>query len=1137
MADEWALRDIGRAETVVRLGTVDYSNIEDQFNYQEFNLSNSQSSQSTQQIKMFPVEKWISHFESYAPVWEPVGELGCYKLHVNADPDAPKQTLIYGFLGPTSAVPDMAAAEADYYPSEYVDTGSDTVPASGTTPSTTPQSFAPPISPPSSAVESVPYIAVSALTRDIPFIPSSVDHLAPDAKKYINIIQENGIQIHNIWDIAEFYKKDNSLEYLKSVGPYWSGSNYAGATVSQGGEPGAYRIKVNANKGSLLLYRVAPMNRDIGYDSRYPWIFPYIDPLNGQVKHGLFEDYPSAIEDSGLFKNETRDKKGKTDNPNSGFHLNIDLSSEGPRGAFSDSGGGISQAINIMWGWDSKDPNQMFYPGNDNQFASSFSVSFANNKIPVLRYHNGKREVNVYLEDDPIEFSENTNLQLTVEYLGTSMLVRTAKSSRLISGALDDGSNNSIKGVWTKNPNISIFFAGCVATFDFMPVFYNPWYPAADITLTEPENIEIVDNFHKASDLNFNPNKPETGFAKLIIASAFNTYAAPESAKTILDSLYTSMLEAFDKQTYHPEDMKRSLENSLAQENKYKPESGWPQCILDIRNKQDISVMPKSNGEVNHAIVPVAKIYNIGFGVNSTTTPNSFGTSRMTPTAAIKDPMSSLSILWRINTTYTTPLIFGFKTHDIVTDANIIHAPMKDISEYVNSWSINWNSEQDFKILRASGSVTLLNPPGYIIDLISKNRMQIEISDTGYREYGNVVNLDIKPYIYRQECIFKGITVGSKLSFGPGGDVYFVIDCVDGLKLLEDYRLETNLRFDGVSYYMALSLLMQASDYAKLFKVEDFVNNNFLKHGWKQVWRGGPTIFSDVSRRPITWDTMLSGGYHYYSSMFFGYQPLSGRAHEVSSGTILFDALMEIIKNMHNPASLPLFYFRPRDGVFVLQIRDGEDNQLTSARRPKFKSEINSEDELKSYLPLLSIGNQEAYEMASDTQALTSHFTVTGTDRSTGVPIKATAISPFWKSLTDLNLTNPEYNNYSNGDPSSNLILGINEHQTKASEVYGHLGYKKRAYHAVGNFVVDMYGAYSYAMSRLWWLMRPAIHINNLTVYGVIDGLDDGLVSVDLTGLPYQKCLLKQSNISYDANEGTVISRCSVLVYPPWQSM
>ena len=64
-----------------------------------------------------------------------------------------------------------------------------------------------------------------------------------------------------------------------------------------------------------------------------------------------------------------------------------------------------------------------------------------------------------------------------------------------------------------------------------------------------------------------------------------------------------------------------------------------------------------------------------------------------------------------------------------------------------------------------------------------------------------------------------------------------------------------------------------------------------------------------------------------YGSMFFGYQTNDRKVFEVQPGTLLMDELRNILDNMHNPSALPLFFYRPSDNVFVLQVRDG----LTSA--------------------------------------------------------------------------------------------------------------------------------------------------------------------------------------------------------------
>lgn len=1122
---DWALRDIGRAKTKIYLGKTKYGDIEDKYTYQEFSLDSMKQDVGAQDLQLYPAERWSSHFKTYSPLWEVVQELGGYKLVVNQNPSAPQQTFIYGCLSSESSIPDYTT---DYFPDNNLYIEAD-VSGPGTSVSSDisveEQTFLPAIE---ESDEGIPAIQIAAgVIREEPFIPSSIDDLASDADIYRDIIKSVGIKTHNIWNMTKAYTENSNIRYIRSWGPSWTSSQYAGAIAEQSGSVGDMKIKVNANKGSLMLYRMAPMNCDIGLDSQYPWIFPYVDE-GGKPKHGLFLSEQLGKE-GGLFGNEYRTRGGAPKNLyNIGFKITVDVSAEAQRGAFAGSGG-VAPTINVQWGWGS-DPEKGFTPESIGSFASSFCINLSHNKVPILTYHDGERLVNISIEDTPSDFSSNSRLELTVEYLGTAMLVKVGQSgSRLISGKTGiDGSG--LKGVWTKNPNISVFFAGCSAIFQFMPVYYNPWSPASDIRLN-PDSVTVTDENHTPSQLGFDINHPKSGFAKMMAVSSFNTYASPADQESVFNDMYNSILEAFDAQTYSPLDLIQAA--SGYPYSKFKPEDGWPQCILDSRN------IPLENGAASRVLQPIAQVFSFGQGIKT-----NFSQKENLPILAEKDPMSSMSIIWQVRTSCTTPIVYGFKTKDV----NYIEFPKdreKDISEYVTSWNINWKSELDYKILRAEAEINLLNPPGYLIDVLSKNIMNIRISDSGYREYSNAVEENIKDFIYRDGNVFVGITTGTSLKTGPGGDVTFTVSCVDPIKLLEDYRLETNLRFDGVSYFTAFSMLMQASDYGDQLLIEDGINDKRIVGGWKQAWRGGfeRTVFGTATRRPITWDCMNSA--YLYGSMFFGYQPMIGKSFEVQPATLLMDELRNILDNMHNPSALPLFFYRPSDNVFVLQVRDGltsaeESEGITSGkRRPKLKSEFESEEELKYWLPILCVGNSDAYEMKSDLSNICSHFTVLGIDRATGLSIKATAINPKWRILDNYSLdatgaivegdVSSDYKYDSSGN-----IAGMLEHTSSISGAYGHIGYKRRAFKPIGNFIADMPSAYGYAMSRMWWLMRPEITINGLTVYGLIDYLDEGLLNVNLSGLPYLKCLINNSSISYDANEGTIISKVGVYIFPPW---
>ena len=212
----WALRDIGRAVTTVKLGTIKSASTEQKFNYQEFNLSSLGGSQGSKELKMFPAEKWTSHFESYTPLWENVQELDAYKLAVNVDPDAPKQTFIYGYFNQESAGPDLMVADINYAPAnhEYVTpTTTGITPTTSVVSTTGEQSFAPIITDVGDVGVS-PVQMEAMLSRDIPFIPSNIEHLANDATEYKKYIQSHGIKIHNIFIVIIVLSENMKLDYI-----------------------------------------------------------------------------------------------------------------------------------------------------------------------------------------------------------------------------------------------------------------------------------------------------------------------------------------------------------------------------------------------------------------------------------------------------------------------------------------------------------------------------------------------------------------------------------------------------------------------------------------------------------------------------------------------------------------------------------------------------------------------------------------------------------------------------------------------------------------------------------------------------------------------------------------------------------
>jgi hypothetical protein len=949
----------------------------------------------------------------------------------------------------------------------------------------------------------------------------------PDAAAYIKLIKDNGVRVHNIWKMSS----TSSVKYIRGYGPYWGDSRYAGATAAQSGGPGSMSVKVNANRSSALMYRVAPMDRDIGVDGTYPWVFPYFDNTTNTtnttnpsgsdtIKHSAFFAYQQN-NPTGLFGNENRNSKktNPDERANVGFVMDINISAETPRGAFFQGGGG-SPTIRIMWGG----PQQEAYLAKSTQnFLSAFSVHCAGNKIPYLVYYNGNRNVKVYLANGAINFQQGSQIHLKVEYIGLTMMVQLNGEEPKFIRAYDTEANlrrigSSLHGVWTDNPNISMFVMNCVADFTFMPAYYNSWDPGQEINFgslaaSATEVVSEVGPFTTAglysniNNIKFDPGNPFTGFVKITGISNFSTYSPNH-----LEELFEDVRTSFQTQTYHPVELKSSLADiGLNNPGKrWKEDSGWPQCILDNRNIVS-----------THALFPIAKRFDVGAGLEGADG-NLVGDMGLLRNG---DPASNLSIVWQVFTTFTTPILFGFKAKGD-NQKKLKFSPEKYISQYVTEWNVNWAAEQDYKILQASAVVTLVNPPGWLIDVVSKNRMVIQIKSAGYISYSQAVSDTLKPYVFRPGVVFSGLTVKSELTFGPGGDVYLKIHCEDFMRLLKDFLLETNLRFDGVSYYTAFCMLMQASDYGNMFVVIDDLNNMIGQ--FKPKWMDPSTSVLDNPDK-ITWDGYTEFGG--YGEMFFGFLPISGTAFEIRAGQdTLYGGLTQILDVMHNPRALPLFYFDPtwgENGMFFLRIRKG--SSLVSARRPIVRSEITVQSELEAGLPLLCVGNAPAYTQISNTSALVSHLTAIGANRVDGVAMKYTGTNPRWNSLkkysADLLTDNTGL------DPS---IIGTQRKGMGISTEYGHVGYKKRLLEKLPTMLPDIASLQGYTSSRLWWLMRPDVSIEGMTVYGIIDVGVDGIINVNLGGIVYSQTLLKKSTISYKAADGALISQFDVLLFPPF---
>lgn len=1077
MSDTWALRDIGRAKSKVRLGYLKYDQTKIKHNYQEAWISgNVETQQKGDLHRMFPADHWASAFDASSKNIEDFPQIGGLVLITNKNPDAPLQTLVRGFVGTDSTlIPDIRAASSEYVPS-FIETedGSNIIPSSSGTTSSGGDVF-PNFSPSVGDAADIQ----ETLIDTTPFIPSSIDMLADDATEYKDRIEKNGIKLHNFWEMGYPSPSDDQRRYLKNYGPQWGSAAYSGAVCAQVGTIGNLRVKVAANRSSALMYRVAPLQKDIGRDTAYPWIFPKVDDRNN-VSHAY--DSSVVLEDSNFqteyWVNTSGDGAnessfdGEKNIPNIGFIMDLTISNLNPRGSFFGSGGGGPNIV-IKWGGAN---SGSYEASSDSGFASSFSIHISPNSVPYLRYHDGDRYVKATLLNNALSGMGSTSKKISVQYFGTMLSVTFLDGSNEKTTILKaytegiKGFQSSIKGVWVENNNVQLWVQNCTATFSCMPAYYNPW---------DPSQTEDIEKFESGEYTSYGIG-PTEGFVKLTGVANFTVHG--NNASNIL-ALVSDVESSFNAQTIHPEQIKYgALGNFVKSGNGYCPDAGWPQCVLDTRHKND--------GDT-HPVRLIGYKSVLGTGLPETGIEGE-------PFLSQTDPSSSVSMVWQICNIYSTPIIYGFKAkgeeYDTFTNTS------QDVSDYVNEWTINWSEETDHKVMRASASVTFLNPPQWLIDSIAQNIMTIEIGDVGYPSYASQVNDNVKQFVYKSGPIFFGLTNGGSLSFGSGGDVLYKVDCEDPIHLLDVALFETNMKFDGTSYYAALCHCIRHTEYWNYFTV----------NGYKNL-RLSPTWINDgLPSTPSDW-TEHGRNTSSYGNMYFGFLPLSGMAYEINSGSSVWQNIEAIINNMHNPRKIPLFYFKPsiNSGLkgnfnFVVRDIDNVDPQALNAR-VIVQSEINNNEDFKSALPLLAAGGNKAWDEKAEND-FKSHATMVGADRATGTPVKATAVNPQWNSM--------------NGGP-----IEWGKHM-------GHLGFKSRLFDTIPVFIPDIHSARGLAISRMWWHQRPWVSIDGLSVHGIIDPNNDGLLKVRLGSTEYEDALLTSSTIRYSEDEGTLISSFGVFVYP-----
>lgn len=1185
MADQSNIFDMGGAISTVRLTTWG-SNIYESDGitpktihvggYQEawFDTQANQTNQASRYSRLFPAEHWLNQWDVVNTSWRQVPHIGGLALNYNQTPDAPNQTLCFGRVGVQSTdIPDICVAGLELAPvdGQYIETDPNVGPSipggSGSSqapPDTSDQPIFDPVMVGGNAIPQIQNGLQEQLFADTPFKPSSVDFIARRKNKstanadwYINQIRTLGLPLYNVWDMSSPNKSADGRTYIRNYGPSWGNTNYAGPQFSQEGGIGNLRVRISANKGVATMRRVAPLNKCIGRDIRFPWIFPYVDNtqlLSHEIQVSRIIGVETGIDKMG------KEIEGKPI-PNIGFLLDMDITSESQRGSFFGSGGSSPQVM-IQWGGALANPYRPQDPWQNDtsdfkdagsEWATGFQAYIAPNKVPYVRYWDGQKTATAYLAESPIPAL--AAMQFKVEYFGTSMIVSLGDKSKeiCIRGYSQKGVNETRKGVYVTNNSVSMQVSNCTVTFSCMPIYYNPWSTSQDAGFIDGDVSTALD---AASKNNTDPsnNKFEfwawqqqgddlahlfaAGLAKLNNMAIFhlppsrNTSDARSQATTLVNKVITNLTKQSPNTTQIKEqtdtwgDMMVPANNS----GYYHTDEGWPALIRDSRQNPcdgiNVATCPL---QLCSSVFPS----KVGLGYNWLTaqpmpTPDWPGGTG-SPTQLSTDT-TTVSMLFCVNTTHTTPIIFGFKADGVHNEAPFLPEQVASETLKATNWVIQWSASGGSegtvsKVMKASADVTIVDPSANALFALANNQMKLIIEDTGYP--GMASNIPsgattLRRAIYNSGRIFEGITTSVRVSRTSSGKVVAVIHAVDPILMLEMAMLESNLRFDGNSYVMAICNLMRHTDYVNIFELR-FGNTTPGTAGTNGVlvgptWLGGKRIEQLLSNLNI-------------KIPYFGYQPGIGRSYEASPGTFVMVHITNILNKMISPAFMPLFYYDPTTHKFVLTHRlrtphappgglgADKDGRLWIIDAPQGVN-TNAWDASSIMGGLLLQANKGGplYSLESSTAHLSSHCVGMGNNRITGTPLKGTAMNPNWNSLA-----------------TASTSAGW-------ASVYGHMGYRAKVLETgAKGFLPDQYALNTYIQNRMWWLMRPAMRISELTVDGVVfpgsggdlGGIADGSLGVVIGQEQWLNTVLENVTITYDAVDQRVQSKISVAVFPP----
>jgi hypothetical protein len=1126
------------------------------YGYQEAWIGGNRVQSNSDSIhQVYSHDLFQSSWDASTAQWDPIKWLnGAVMLLHNEKPDAPMQTLAFGRIGPNSTMPPIIVPKyLQPAASQYIalDPNAGTTLPTNATP--IPMGSSTPYYPvsqytsvtngitPSSGIVGLPEpAAVNQGTsyNDPPFIPSSLETVAADGyANYANIVNTNGgIMLHNVWNMVWPTEQADGRRYLAGYGPVWGQSTYAGPTFCQVGAPGSLRVKVMANRSSCIMERIVPIEHDIGRDSEYPWIFPYMD--KGEVHHQI-QVASTPAESTFSSKSCTGPAPPSIPPvPNLGFRLNMEMSVD-PKRASSTASSGVTPQVRVRWG-------DKIDRGMGSIWAQGFELFCTVGEIPKVLYNNGNQILTCYLSDSPLT-SLSSEMDVKVDYIGTNVRVQFGQNQPHLIRAYDvGGEQGASTGVYVTVNRVQLQITNCTLTFSFSPLYHNPWDPTQRTgfynsygspgSSTAPSGDDTFSAYDFPALLKAGGATAQQLFAagqaklvgSVVLTANVIDHADPHpQVKTLLQQMQTGF---WDKtQCQGPTNIHDCVTNATGPVGDTR-DYGHLQCILDPRHNTPTSTLGWEGLPTNATSQATPVVFaDYGHTLQYAAPPAN------THVPIVSDEgLTRINFMIRANTTHTSPVVLGFKVPNDNVTVSIPPSPVS-ITQYVSDWSITWSpgDGQPMKVMQAEADLNMINPPEWLVQTLVGNQMRITITNAGYPQAAKAYDAGspIGAAMYSgPRAVFDGISVNASVGTDSAGKTTLSVSCKDMMHLLDVALLETNCRFDQCSYYMAFVTLLRCSDYFPMFEVRDPTNPALLKDGLGQQWMNSVSGFNVTSPTPDKWtgwgqtSGMYGAGFGPYGALYFGTSGLTGTSWEVKAGVGLMDSLKTILSMMDDLYYVPLFFYDPGTGTFVLTFRglptsmvgDPINGGLTPLSHPWIISEPvalrgDGFETIRDGIPLLKVNGKPSFTMRVDTENLASHVVAVGEDRIAGVPIKAAAENPNWNILND----------------------GKHPLPTDWAKVFGHTGYiSKLLFNEHTTTIPDHESLMGFARNRMGWLMRPRISVQEMTALAIIAPGNDGSLGLLLAGMKYDPTYLEKSTITWNAKEGTLSSSFSAVTWP-----